>query len=344
MVKHSILALICLFGLSVKVVQAQNLYPFKFSETSDKWGYKDSSGKVIIYWHFNEADSFNSLGFARVKYKNKYGYINTKGRFVIPPAYKNLGRLQNDSIPINGSNNYILRRNKLHMGSDFIEHCYGDFFSVWETNTTVPEIRKFTYPTDEQKAIEHIKLQTKNDFENQVTKTDETFKYKPNSFEFYNDPYLIGPNVIDYRMRAYGFRFVHLLSENKRVNVGIGFDIRHQRAWGDSLKLRATLMSLGLAVSVHLGEGFYISGGAQPIVQSEYYFYRHYGKKTWQRIPAPKSINSMFYLGMQVPVNNNFHIGLKYQYVPNKQLWDEVDTKNIRNSTFNFTVSYSFEN
>ena len=54
-----------------------------------KWGFIDTKGKVVIPFQYVKADSF-SEGLAAVATAdtNKYGYINTKGEMVIPPKYE----------------------------------------------------------------------------------------------------------------------------------------------------------------------------------------------------------------------------------------------------------------
>ncbi|PUZ20904.1 WG containing repeat-containing protein [Chitinophaga costaii] len=54
--------------------------------TGGKYGYADNSGKMFIHPQFDDAQLFQH-GFAVVGKNNKYGVINTEGKFVIPMAY-----------------------------------------------------------------------------------------------------------------------------------------------------------------------------------------------------------------------------------------------------------------
>jgi WD40 repeat protein len=51
-----------------------------------KWGYLDTDGRFAIRPRFDEADSFSD-GLARVLVGNEYGYVDRNGTFVIPPRF-----------------------------------------------------------------------------------------------------------------------------------------------------------------------------------------------------------------------------------------------------------------
>ena len=48
-------------------------------KVGDKWGYIDSSGKLVINPQFDEARGF-SEGLARINQGGKWGYIDTSGK------------------------------------------------------------------------------------------------------------------------------------------------------------------------------------------------------------------------------------------------------------------------
>ena len=54
--------------------------------SSEKYGYQDTTGKVVIPYIYDYADDFAS-GLARVKKDGKYGYIDETGKEVIPCIY-----------------------------------------------------------------------------------------------------------------------------------------------------------------------------------------------------------------------------------------------------------------
>ncbi|NER22786.1 MAG: protein kinase [Symploca sp. SIO1C2] len=55
-----------------------------------KYGYKDTTGAVVIPPQFDRAGKF-SEGLAEVKLGSKYGYIQSKGKMVIPPQFEKAG-------------------------------------------------------------------------------------------------------------------------------------------------------------------------------------------------------------------------------------------------------------
>jgi tetratricopeptide (TPR) repeat protein len=64
--------------------------------TYGKYGYIDKSGDIVIDEQFDYASDFNDNGLAMVKIidaqkKEKYGFINKKGKFVIPPTLTRAG-------------------------------------------------------------------------------------------------------------------------------------------------------------------------------------------------------------------------------------------------------------
>ena len=58
-----------------------------YSESKQKWGFKDIYGEVVIRPKYSYAESFRN-GYAIVKKKNLYGVINQDGRYVISPKYE----------------------------------------------------------------------------------------------------------------------------------------------------------------------------------------------------------------------------------------------------------------
>jgi hypothetical protein len=71
--------------LSSNHVVAQDLIPKK-NETTEKWGFVNKQGKVVISYKYEIAGEF-SEGLAIVAIGNKAGYINKTGKVVIPLQY-----------------------------------------------------------------------------------------------------------------------------------------------------------------------------------------------------------------------------------------------------------------
>ena len=57
---------------------------FASVKSNDKWGFIDTKGKMVIPCVYDYARSF-SKGFASVESNEKWGVINQSGEFVIPP-------------------------------------------------------------------------------------------------------------------------------------------------------------------------------------------------------------------------------------------------------------------
>ena len=55
---------------------------------SNKWGYIDKSGRVVVGPQFDEADGYVE-GLARIKMERKYGYVDGSGQVAIKPQYSN---------------------------------------------------------------------------------------------------------------------------------------------------------------------------------------------------------------------------------------------------------------
>ena len=58
------------------------LVPFEFDE---RYGYKDENGKIIIKAKYQQALEFLETEIAAVVFKNKWWYINVKGKKLISP-------------------------------------------------------------------------------------------------------------------------------------------------------------------------------------------------------------------------------------------------------------------
>ncbi len=71
-----------------QLIYGQKLIPF---ESNGKWGYCDSTSKVVIKPKYYEASKFNSNGMALVKNeKGLKGVINEKGKVLLPTKYKEI--------------------------------------------------------------------------------------------------------------------------------------------------------------------------------------------------------------------------------------------------------------
>ena len=73
------------------LLHAQSLIPFR---DGTRWGYCNPEGKIILPCIYNNAFPFTTTG-AVVVLDNKYGLIDTKGKWMIPASFDSLGAFNN---------------------------------------------------------------------------------------------------------------------------------------------------------------------------------------------------------------------------------------------------------
>ena len=73
------------------------LRPF-YSAESDRYGYEDPAGKVVVRPKYDFAWMFRE-GLSTVKLNGKYGYVDEKGCEAIPPKYDD-ARLFSDGLAV----------------------------------------------------------------------------------------------------------------------------------------------------------------------------------------------------------------------------------------------------
>jgi uncharacterized protein (TIGR02145 family) len=82
----------------------EGLYVFR-SKNSEKWGYKDKNGEIVISEQFEAAYQFDE-GVAIVKLGGKYGVIDKKGEWVINPQYDDLGYCEDGLFKVKVGNKW----------------------------------------------------------------------------------------------------------------------------------------------------------------------------------------------------------------------------------------------
>jgi len=81
---------------------------FPAADDSDKWGYINKNGKVVIPFQYSNAYGF-SHGLAAVMVDSKYGYINNTGELKIKPKYSYGGSFKNGLAIVSSDNaNYLI--------------------------------------------------------------------------------------------------------------------------------------------------------------------------------------------------------------------------------------------
>lgn len=88
--------------------------PPKPVKLGEKWGYKDSTGQLVIPPQFDKAGKF-SEGLAEVKIGSKYGYIDLNGRVVIKPQFDRVWSFSEGQarVKIDDKSTYIDKTGKI---------------------------------------------------------------------------------------------------------------------------------------------------------------------------------------------------------------------------------------
>lgn len=76
-----------------------NRFPVSLATQTDKYGYIDTTGKEVIPCQYAYAGKF-AHGLALVQYDNKYGFINHEGATVIPFIYDDAGPFINGTASV----------------------------------------------------------------------------------------------------------------------------------------------------------------------------------------------------------------------------------------------------
>ncbi len=92
---------------------ATNLEPFG-DLTTEKWGYKDENGNIVIPAKYDEVENF-SEGLALVKINGKWGFIDKTDKLVIPAKYDDAWPFSDGlaRVKINGKYGFIDKADKL---------------------------------------------------------------------------------------------------------------------------------------------------------------------------------------------------------------------------------------
>ena len=61
--------------------------PLAAAQVGEKWGYINTAGKFVVEPQFDEAHAFNEYGLALVKNDGMTGWIDCTGKFIIAPKF-----------------------------------------------------------------------------------------------------------------------------------------------------------------------------------------------------------------------------------------------------------------
>lgn len=112
-----------MFASCTKKDDSMKLFPIK---AGDKWGYVDSKGQYVINAQFKNASPF-SEGLALVQSTDgKYGYIGEDGKYLINPIYKNATHFSEGMACVvmeNGKPQFLDKDNKILFTVEQAEYC-----------------------------------------------------------------------------------------------------------------------------------------------------------------------------------------------------------------------------
>lgn len=96
-----------ILSLFFVVANAQNIDLFPVLNTHlGLYGYQNKEGTRLFFWKFDQADSFNQWGYARVKLQNKYYVLDTNGNILFHQEFSAM-------LPID-SNRVIAKKGLTH--------------------------------------------------------------------------------------------------------------------------------------------------------------------------------------------------------------------------------------
>ena len=108
--KKHLLLLIAFGNLFLETTLAQKLPDLIPYRKGNKWGYCDSTKKIIIPCKYEEANFFEH-GLGKIKLNGKYGMINGKGKIIIKPKYSSL-EFNNINLIVAGIDNTLKLKHK----------------------------------------------------------------------------------------------------------------------------------------------------------------------------------------------------------------------------------------
>ena len=78
-----------------------------FAQINGKYYLIDKMGKVVCDTAFEDADAFASEGYAAVQYEGAWGFVDTKGNFVIKPQYLKARSFTDDLAAVSDGTEWV---------------------------------------------------------------------------------------------------------------------------------------------------------------------------------------------------------------------------------------------
>lgn len=163
--------------------QFSNGLAVAYSANSDKLGYLNTGGDIIIPYKYDYARAFSEKAAVVQDSKGKYGYINPQGKVIIPLQYQGAGDFSNGLAPVQNSKGlwgYINMKGKVVIP---FQYASADSFSD-ELATVYNKQGKIGYINKQGKmVIAYTNYNKASDFNEGIavvgieTKTSHTFGY-----------------------------------------------------------------------------------------------------------------------------------------------------------------------
>lgn len=115
----------------------ETIYEFKNGiariKSNNKFGFVDTANKIVIPIVFDDLSDFNK-GLARAKYNSKWGFIDSKGKFVVQPQYNEVSEFDEHNLArvvIKDKWGIIDRTGKIILPIEFVIEYY---YSRWRSD------------------------------------------------------------------------------------------------------------------------------------------------------------------------------------------------------------------
>lgn len=305
-------------GFFTTTLRGQSRLPVPFQhESSGKWGYKDAAtGQVLIYWHFDAADSFDQQGFARITYQHRQSFIDTAGSLIFPLVFPFVSATFDDTIYLNAEHTRYIAKS----GQQYYEYKKQKEAMVRISELPVSDyygrqltIVRFQYPRDQDK------------FDRMSHEAAEKKMYPivshAGSLEFRWSPTIFGQSInkIEPELpgRSHHLAITRFFQTKKGLDgFGLSTGFINSKYWLDTAIYRQNQIVLGLFQRVNLSSVFYFEMGVAPVVNQTLSRYNKLDD-TWLAANKPWSgISSVYELNAGFNISRMLRLGMGYKYVP----------------------------
>ena len=189
-----IILFITLLQIGMTVCFAEDLSVF-YDDKTNKSGFKDTDGKIVIPAQFDVVDSWFTDGITRAKINEKWGLIDEKGNFVVSTIYDYIARASDSTWVYKNKGKYGFLKNN----GDVLIPARFDFAGEMSENSDMALIqvdKKYGYVNKSGKVVIPPKYDKGMDFNNGCAKVklnnqwgvvDASGKFFPGFYQNYYD-------------------------------------------------------------------------------------------------------------------------------------------------------------